>query len=103
MKTFNDVQQGDIVTFEMRVREASRQIMQQMFVSAEENKALLQGALESAMNSVDLKGMMEKQAKEAIGEAIHVYFSYGEGHKVISEAVNTALGQTIPGLFKKKS
>ncbi len=100
MKAFNDIQQGDILTLEMRVTETTRTVLQQMFISAEDQKVALAEALDSAIRATNVSALMHNEAQRAIGAAVTSYFApYGEGGKLIAAAVGAALSQTIPGLF----
>jgi hypothetical protein len=101
MKTFNGAEPGDLIEFEMRVKETQRRILQQMFVSSEENKVLLNSALERATARLDIVGLLAQEAESAIQEAIKHYFQWGEGKTLISKAVTGALQEIMPRLFAK--
>lgn len=102
MKTFNNEMPGDIVTLEMRIREDVRHVLRSMFISSEERKKMLEDALESAISSGNIASSIEKHAHQAIEDSVKEYFSFGEGGKALRKAVNDALSEAIPNIFKKQ-
>lgn len=102
MSVFNDQQKGDFVEFEMRVQNAQRRILQRMFMSEVESKKMLEQALERAMVTIDVPGLVAKEAERAVMDGIQAYFSYGEGHRIIRDATHKALNEALPKIFEKK-
>ena len=102
MKIFADEKQGDLVEFNLRVRETQREVMQAMFISAEETKTAMKLALQRALSDVDIVALMKADASKAITDAVHSYFTYGEGRDILQDAVNQILSSVIPNLFGKK-
>jgi F0F1-type ATP synthase delta subunit len=101
LKTFNNEMPGDMITLEMRIKEDVRHVLRAMFISADDKKKMLEEALEAAISSGNLVNVIEKHAHQAINEAVHEYFTYGEGGKVLRKAVADVLHEVIPKIFKK--
>ncbi len=99
MKTFNDIQPGDYVEFEMRVKETTRAMLQSMFISSEENQVMLSKALDEAIKSLDLPGIMRQQAEISIKKSIEDYFKYGLGSQIINKSVDGALSKIFAPHF----
>lgn len=101
MKTFNDIQQGDYIELDMRIKETQRHILQTMFISAEENKKMLERSMESALTSMDLVDTIKKAAQKAVEDAVSNYFGWGEGRqfidKMIAELMRNIFGKNMGG------
>lgn len=91
MKMWNDEQPGDLVTFEMKVQEVSRRVLQQMFLSKQETIIAYEKALENAIKNFDYVSAFQKEANEAVKNSVNNYFKYGEGNTIIQEATKKAL------------
>ena len=103
MKTFNDNAYGDVITFEMRVKEASRQMLHSMFMASDEHKKMLDKAMDQALKSFNVQEKMKQEAEKAIYHAIESYFQVNSpGGYYIKNVMYEVMDNIVPEMFKGK-
>lgn len=72
-------------------------IIQQLLLHEKEIEVLIPIAVENAFKELNIVQLATEQAKKHLEEKIRAFFTYGEGGKIINEAVEIAFKKITKG------
>lgn len=64
-------------------------------------KKAIEQRINEAIKSFDFDGKVKREAEECLKEAVHGYFTYGEGGQLIQDAVKGALSESLKKCAKE--